>query len=109
MTYFKKLTAAKDNVVAALETRGVDARYLKFGGEGDLPTRSPIVPTDARSEFLANRAMGDWAERSEEHTSELQSPMYLVCRLLLEKKKKINRDRSQQIKNEHRPNTNVRI
>src|SRR5437764_6102148 len=29
--------------------------------------------------------MGD---RSEEHTSELQSPMYLVCRLLLEKKKK---------------------
>src|SRR5437762_10473422 len=35
----------------------------------------------------------DYAEnapevRSEEHTSELQSPMYLVCRLLLEKKKK---------------------
>jgi len=27
-------------------------------------------------------------DRSEEHTSELQSPMYLVCRLLLEKKKK---------------------
>src|SRR5437879_9776349 len=27
------------------------------------------------------------ARRSEEHTSELQSPMYLVCRLLLEKKK----------------------
>src|SRR5437762_1049948 len=26
------------------------------------------------------------SERSEEHTSELQSPMYLVCRLLLEKK-----------------------
>src|SRR5437764_3366658 len=37
--------------------------------------------------------------RSEEHTSELQSPMYLVCRLLLEKKngpaldRKDNRDR----------------
>src|SRR5437762_6569150 len=29
--------------------------------------------------------------RSEEHTSELQSPMYLVCRLLLEKKKKKKR------------------
>src|SRR3712207_8186091 len=28
--------------------------------------------------------------RSEEHTSELQSRQYLVCRLLLEKKKKIN-------------------
>src|SRR2546422_7202650 len=27
--------------------------------------------------------------RSEEHTSELQSPLHLVCRLLLEKKKKI--------------------
>src|SRR5437879_10059614 len=30
----------------------------------------------------------DQPRRSEEHTSELQSPMYLVCRLLLEKKKK---------------------
>src|SRR3989454_8424967 len=30
-----------------------------------------------------------WFERSEEHTSELQSPCNLVCRLLLEKKKKI--------------------
>src|SRR2546425_9729341 len=30
--------------------------------------------------------------RSEEHTSELQSLAYLVCRLLLEKKKKQNRD-----------------
>src|SRR5437762_7085212 len=29
-------------------------------------------------------------KRSEEHTSELQSPMYLVCRLLLEKKKRID-------------------
>src|SRR5437762_9736719 len=29
----------------------------------------------------------DLRGRSEEHTSELQSPMYLVCRLLLEKKK----------------------
>src|SRR5437764_10963982 len=29
----------------------------------------------------------DLVLRSEEHTSELQSPMYLVCRLLLEKKK----------------------
>src|SRR3989454_5423336 len=33
------------------------------------------------------RALAD-AERSEEHTSELQSPCNLVCRLLLEKKKK---------------------
>src|SRR5437879_11173679 len=33
---------------------------------------------------LSRRAL-----RSEEHTSELQSPMYLVCRLLLEKKKRL--------------------
>src|SRR3712207_7718963 len=32
--------------------------------------------------------MGGLALRSEEHTSELQSRQYLVCRLLLEKKKK---------------------
>src|SRR5208337_5595940 len=32
---------------------------------------------------------GSERTRSEEHTSELQSPMYLVCRLLLEKKKKV--------------------
>src|SRR5258708_30962101 len=31
-------------------------------------------------------------ERSEEHTSELQSPDHLVCRLLLEKKKKKNNE-----------------
>src|SRR5438876_9278655 len=30
--------------------------------------------------------------RSEEHTSELQSPVHLVCRLLLEKKKKTNKN-----------------
>src|SRR5437763_5438510 len=39
---------------------------------------------------MAFRLVNGPAEgRSEEHTSELQSPMYLVCRLLLEKKKKI--------------------
>src|ERR1017187_10986753 len=31
------------------------------------------------------RALANLEHRSEEHTSELQSPMYLVCRLLLEK------------------------
>src|SRR4051794_41342958 len=37
---------------------------------------------------------GEAAEaRSEEHTSELQSPVHLVCRLLLEKKKKENKRR----------------
>src|SRR5437879_11095160 len=38
---------------------------------------------------LLGHVLGGWtfSPRSEEHTSELQSPMYLVCRLLLEKKK----------------------
>src|SRR5438445_2198907 len=34
------------------------------------------------------KTFGFYAQRSEEHTSELQSRQYLVCRLLLEKKKK---------------------
>src|SRR5258708_28683111 len=37
--------------------------------------------------YSATRS-GPTADRSEEHTSELQSPDHLVCRLLLEKKKK---------------------
>src|SRR2546426_1462652 len=36
----------------------------------------------------AHRIVGEERARSEEHTSELQSPCNLVCRLLLEKKKK---------------------
>src|ERR1017187_8412788 len=44
-----------------------------------------VVPSNPehweRIEFIEP----DWEHRSEEHTSELQSPMYLVCRLLLEK------------------------
>src|SRR5258708_28822290 len=35
--------------------------------------------------------------RSEEHTSELQSPDHLVCRLLLEKKKKKKKNQKQQV------------
>src|SRR2546422_3417812 len=40
------------------------------------------------------RSAGDAAPRSEEHTSELQSRLHLVCRLLLEKKKKTARPRA---------------
>src|SRR5258708_26467610 len=36
------------------------------------------------------KLLGGYAYRSEEHTSELQSPDHLVCRLLLEKKKTRN-------------------
>src|SRR3712207_7048168 len=52
---------------------GID-RYTVLGASGD-----PEVPG------LGFRY--DTDERSEEHTSELQSRQYLVCRLLLEKKK----------------------
>src|SRR5690348_18341046 len=48
------------------------------------PSRSRGVKTSRRAHCL--RA-GPSATRSEEHTSELQSPVHLVCRLLLEKKK----------------------
>src|SRR5258708_19493819 len=40
------------------------------------------------SEKQTHRPVGIPLDRSEEHTSELQSPDHLVCRLLLEKKKK---------------------
>src|SRR5436189_2114433 len=44
----------------------------------------------AASEMVerVDKLVGGLSIRSEEHMSELQSPMYLVCRLLLEKKKK---------------------
>src|SRR4051794_41381968 len=59
----------------------------------------PILPTRKSSpsstSYTCARSVGkkpDRAQvydvRSEEHTSELQSPVHLVCRLLLEKKKK---------------------
>src|SRR4051794_41497511 len=47
--------------------------------------------TPPRSSAQAHQSVGVLATtltRSEEHTSELQSPVHLVCRLLLEKKKK---------------------
>ncbi|MCL4194797.1 MAG: AccI family restriction endonuclease [Thermoguttaceae bacterium] len=62
MEYLAKLTAAKDRLVRVLERRGVDRRHLQFGGPGEVRSGRVTVPTDARSEFLANRAMGDWAE-----------------------------------------------
>src|SRR3712207_7260927 len=54
----------------------------------------PAPPTArARVPVLPRALRGDARRRSEEHTSELQSRQYLVCRLLLEKKK-LNRIRS---------------
>src|SRR2546421_1905763 len=52
-----------------------------------LVSREPIEE-DARGEYLCLTSKGRELQRSEEHTSELQSRSDLVCRLLLEKKKK---------------------
>src|SRR2546425_2225486 len=46
-----------------------------------------IVRESAATALGRQGARGDDSSRSEEHTSELQSLAYLVCRLLLEKKK----------------------
>ncbi len=62
--YFTQLRATLDGVIARLAAKGIEPRHLAFRGEGAVSARRPTVPTDARSEFLANRAMGDWAERS---------------------------------------------
>src|SRR5690242_21282598 len=55
-----------------------------------------------RRERIMNESIDEISSRSEEHTSELQSHVNLVCRLLLEKKKKkiyLNIDKH--IKNKH--------
>src|SRR2546426_6836475 len=60
----------------------------RLGRSGSL-TGSPCFGTIVtRFVETSNPAPGSSASRSEEHTSELQSPCNLVCRLLLEKKKK---------------------
>src|SRR5437879_7237634 len=56
---------------------------------------------NARTSRWPRKCVASWAAfatRSEEHTSELQSPMYLVCRLLLEKKKKKKRKNNGNVK-----------
>src|SRR5438876_6723762 len=55
-----------------------DADVLLIGGDLTAKSITPIV----------RQGDGRYQTRSEEHTSELQSPVHLVCRLLLEKKKK---------------------
>src|SRR5437763_14783039 len=58
---------------------------LGRGEQHTWPLASPTIPLSSR---LPQAGASDEQQvRSEEHTSELQSPMYLVCRLLLEKKK----------------------
>src|SRR5690348_18258094 len=56
--------------------------------------RNPTKPVPAATTIVArSTSIAARSFRSEEHTSELQSPVHLVCRLLLEKKKKENKNR----------------
>src|SRR2546425_1526306 len=57
-------------------------------GRGGRRGRTRRVPRAASSRAAAPPAADKASPRSGEHTSELQSLAYLVCRLLLEKKKK---------------------
>src|SRR5258708_8379271 len=58
----------------------------------------PVVPLVAEhawsSDLSGQHEQHDKGYRSEEHTSELQSPDHLVCRLLLEKKKYLHTRRA---------------
>src|SRR2546430_7820937 len=79
---------------SAGERRGVcesDRMKLKLLAAAVLPLGAVLV---SASDLLGQRKVplegNPFQERSEEHTSELQSQSNLVCRLLLEKKKKIN-------------------
>src|SRR5689334_23976053 len=61
--------------------------------EGRLPEHTSFALS------VSNTVKDATGQRSEEHTSELQSQFHLVCRLLLEKKKKKNNKK--QIKTKH--------
>src|SRR5437764_6829956 len=81
---FGEHLGADENIQRAAGKRAQGFLILALGAH-----RVAVEPRDARAgKFLAQAFF-----RSEEHTSELQSPMYLVCRLLLEKKKKITRNK----------------
>src|SRR3712207_8419083 len=75
-------------------TQTIFTDLTRSGLLGNSKTRPPYGPrvphTSSASRLLACR-MEYGGKRSEEHTSELQSRQYLVCRLLLEKKKKRKR------------------
>src|SRR2546422_7078477 len=67
----------QENTAAAAQMAAVPARLTQAIDDTQLVRLQGNVHPLARPEF----------DRSEEHTSELQSRLHLVCRLLLEKKK----------------------
>src|SRR5687768_17937824 len=72
--------------------RSIDLDFVASGsgevhGDG-LEVPDPDLLRHAHVALPAAEVAPRWTHRSEEHTSELQSRLHLVCRLLLEKKKK---------------------
>src|SRR3712207_9262943 len=65
---------------------GRAAAWPSRAGRRRTPARSGCVRRESPGSSAAASVACDSAGRSEEHTSELQSRQYLVCRLLLEKK-----------------------
>src|SRR5690348_11688780 len=73
-------------IVRPAESAGAYEGFRKMNrSTREMPEEAAHLTAKAKSTYL--EAIRDWV-RSEEHTSELQSPVHLVCRLLLEKKKK---------------------
>src|SRR5258708_30893384 len=68
---------------------GLPMMKIAFVVAAAVLTTAPLAtPAKAQGVKMAQVDMQTGLHRSEEHTSELQSPDHLVCRLLLEKKKK---------------------
>src|SRR3712207_6897427 len=65
----------------ACDRHPVGVQAIGGSSDGTQPRHGPVNVVQGR------RIRMLWCKRSEEHTSELQSRQYLVCRLLLEKKK----------------------
>src|SRR3712207_8401753 len=63
-------------------------RWCCLGLRSTLPYATHVDEKPLRTEEVRESSPALLTQRSEEHTSELQSRQYLVCRLLLEKKKK---------------------
>src|SRR5256885_7448121 len=93
-TLFPYTTLFRSAILARPCDHSADDREVVVGQD------HPVVRGDVAGPRAAGRANPQ--RRSEEHTSELQSPCNLVCRLLLEKKKKIKISRTLEQKQEGR-------
>src|SRR3712207_8786780 len=86
-TLFRSLLDLEGVVVAG--EFDFDGSMLDYEANMDMSEAMAQMTAEfcAAVSVMLNTLASSFAERSEEHTSELQSRQYLVCRLLLEKKK----------------------